>query len=166
MAAEILKIRSLGAFSFFSEFEAAFILLLTLRLLFSSVFLCVSLLWPWQSDFMTHLLKGRSLPPCYIWKVFMGVLAGQFTSAAPASHILPGSGVCLLCPCQFGGCHFSSFFSIHGLWLRDQLNGFMFFSVVWSILVKQYFWQNMFHWVLNGFSKMSMTQASHLGMNT
>lgn len=30
----------------------------------------------------------------------MGVLAATFTSTEPASHISPGSAVCLLCPCQ------------------------------------------------------------------
>lgn len=54
MAAEILKIRSLGAFSFFNEFEVAFILLLIVRLLFSSV-LCVFLSFDLGSQSSWHI---------------------------------------------------------------------------------------------------------------
>lgn len=80
----------------------------------------------------------------------------------PTSH--QALDVWLLCPYQLGGFR-SSFFSRHGLWPRGQPNCFLLFPVMWSILVQRYFWQNMFHWVLNEFSKMSVFQASHLGLN-
>lgn len=165
MAPEILKIRSLGAFYFFSEFKAAFILLLNVETVVFFCILCVSLLWPWQSKFMSHLFF-QQVPPFRIWEVFMGVLAATFTSTEPASPVSPGSGVCRLCPCQIEAVIFPSLSAFLSCGWEVNWTALMFFPVVWSILAKQYFWQNMCHWVLNDFSKMRVVQASHLGENT
>lgn len=129
------SVKCLGAFYYFSDFQVAY----SLVKYWDCCFLC-SVCLPslaLEVRFMTHLLKGRSPPPpapC-IWKVFA---RSPLQDRPLAAHQAPD--VWLLCPCQFGGFHSSFFSSSCGLWLRGRLNHFLLFPVMWSILVKQYFW--------------------------
>ena len=127
--------------------------------------LCVPFLWPCQLEFTSHLLReGPSLSAGSGKCVCRN--PGWYTpSAGLASHVWPGSWCLALCPCQFGGSHSSFFLSNPGLWPRGHLNCFLLLPVAWSIFVKQYFWQNTFHWVLNDLSTMSVIWAAHLGLN-
>lgn len=166
MVAEIFNIRSLGAFYFFNEFKwIAFMLLLNIRTVLSVV--CAFLFFGLGSQSSWRICQkvGPSLP-CCIWKACRGFLAGMFTSAEPPSHVSPRSAVCFLCPCHLAAAVFHSFSAFVAC--GPEVNWITSCSFQWYevILGKQYFWQNMFHLVLNDFSKMNVIQASHLGMRT
>lgn len=142
--------------------------LLTLLLSMMTVvfcILCVPLLWPCWSEFTSHLLRESPSLSAESGKCVCQNPGWHTPSAGLASHVSSGSWCLALCPCQFGGSLSSFFLSSPGLWLRDQLNYFLLLPVAWSILVKQYFWQNTFHWVLNDLSTMSVIWAAHLGLN-
>lgn len=94
--------------------------------------LCISLLWSWQLEFMTHLLKGRSLPSLLYLESVQGVPGWHVYQCRASLSCLTRFWCLLFVSLSFGSCRFSFFFSIHCLWLRGQLNHFMFFPVVWS----------------------------------
>lgn len=114
---------------------------------------------------MTHWWEGVSLLPCHRWKVFMRVPAHALTSAELASSPTRLNLMFRLSVLSAGRLSFF-FFASHGLWLRGQVNRFMPTLVGWSICAQWYFWRNVFHLVSNDFSKVSVIQASRLGMNT
>lgn len=64
MAPENFKINSLGVFYLFSEFKAAFILLLHIEIVVFFYILCASLTCPWKSKFK-NICFSRSLPSVF-----------------------------------------------------------------------------------------------------
>lgn len=143
VVAEIFEIRSLGAFYCFKDLKVAYSVVQYWGVVVFCI-LCVSLLRPWQSEFVTRLLKGGSLPSLlYLGSVCRspGRRLHQCRTGLSQSHqALEVFGFC-----QFGSCHSSLLTSSRGAWLRGRLRRFTLFAIVRSISVKQYFWQNTFH---------------------
>lgn len=159
MAPENFKINSLGAFYFFSHFKAAFILLLNSE---TSFLFCVFLFLGLAVKVQTHLFH-RSMPSVFgqcSWESWPPRLPVQnrllispqallFAFCVPVSWRLPFFFFSSIMACGW-----------EVTWIT--LCSFQWCGVFW----RKYFWQNMFHWVLNDFSKMSVIRASHLGKNT